>query len=322
MSLRTKDKVLLWVLLAALLLRVGFALMCEHALYPDEHSWNALSQALLAGKGFINHLRPPGYISFLAAVYKVFGAGNMTAVRLTQALLGTAQAAFIYFLTLKIFRKRLTACIAAAAVAFYPYLIFYSAHILSETLYSFLLVSSVFYIYSMGDDDESPVSSIAAGVLASLAVLTKATVLAVFPVLIVWFALNKIDIRKIVFFFAAAAIIITPWSMKNYLKYGAVVPVTPSGSYFFQAYNKETMRLEEETRRLKDVEWYTDEYNEIAEQPVIEADREYRRRAVVFMKQNPLVVLRLMLLRFVHFWRPAPITKNKMYILSAFISSA
>ncbi|PIV17962.1 MAG: hypothetical protein COS41_06065 [Elusimicrobia bacterium CG03_land_8_20_14_0_80_50_18] len=321
MFLRTKDKYLPCIVFAAFLLRAVFALMYKHDLYPDEYSWNALSAALLSGEGFLNNMRPPGYIAMAAAVYKIFGAGNFTALRLTQALLGALQVAFVYFLTLKIFKKTLSARIAAGLAALYPYLIFFSARILSETLYSFLMTSAAFYIYSMADENDSLAHSIAAGVLVSLAALTKATILAVSPFLIVWFALNRIAPKKILFFFSAALLCVSPWILRNYHKYGGFVSVTPSGSYFFQAYNSETMRLETETRQLKEVRWYTDEYQEIAELPVLEADREYRRRALSFIRNNPLSSVKLMAMRFSHFWRLYPITNNVFQKSVAFATS-
>ena len=81
------------------------------------------------------------------------------------------------------------------------------------------------------------------------------------------------------------------------------------------------MRLETETRQLKEVRWYTDEYQEIAELPVLEADREYRRRALSFIRNNPLSSVKLMAMRFSHFWRLYPITNNVFQKSVAFATS-
>ncbi|PKN00412.1 MAG: hypothetical protein CVU78_01300 [Elusimicrobia bacterium HGW-Elusimicrobia-2] len=321
MYLRTKDKSLAYIFLAALLLRICVGVFYTRTFYPDEQGWLNMASALASGQGFVSHLRAPGYIVFLAGIFKIFGVGNMAAVRLIQALIGSLQVVFIYFLTFKIFRRRLPAYIAAGLLAVYPYLVFYSSHALSETLYSFLLTISAFYIYRMADEGHGLRSSVAAGILAAFAALTKSTVLAVAPFIVLWFILNNVPAKKIFFFFLSGLAVMAPWTVRNYNKFGGLFPVTPSGSYLFQAYNKETMRLETETRQLKDVRWYTEEYLEIEKLPVLAADKEYHRKALAFIRSNPSTVLKLMRMRFSHFWRAYPATKSGFQKLSALVTS-
>ena len=319
---RIKDKFPVYAFFAALLLRALFVLLYPRTVYPDEHTWSFLASALAGGQGFLSHLRPPGYIAFLALIYKIFGGGNTIAVYIIQAILGSLAVLCLYFLTLEVFKSKRTARIATAFLIFYPYLIFYSAHILSETLYSFLITAAVMFLYCGAEKNSKRFFFfVFAGFFTGLAVLTKATFLSVFPFFLMWFFLNNVSAKKIVFFFLACFAVIAPWSARNYAKYRTFVTVTPSGSYLFQANNARTLEIEKNTRLLNEVEWYTDEYTEIEKLPVMDADKEYRRRAFEFMRKNPATTLKLMRMRFFHFWRFYPITKSALERTAAFVTS-
>ncbi len=309
------------ILLLALIVRTGFVLYYPHTPAPDEGVWRNAAIDLSSGKGFTNPLRHPGYISFLAAIYKVSGGTGDTAVRLAQAVLGAAQVWLLFILTGALFKRRSIALLSALFLALYPYSIFHAAYLLCEAFYSFLLTLLMTLLYLLQAEKRGPLCAAMAGAVLAMALLTKSTVLVVAPFILLWFIANKLSYRALSAFLLATCLCVLPWSAHNYRIFGKFVLVTLSGSYLFQANNPETMRIELETRQLKDVEWNTAEYNQIAKLSPAAADLEYTARAKDFMRRNPETVLRLMKMRFIHFWRLYPITHSTAQRLAALFSS-
>lgn len=92
-------------------------------------------------------IRLPGYPLFLAGIYKVFGAGNNTAVRVAHALLDTGTCILIALVAfewaIEEERKHRAALIAFALAAVCPFTSIYVATILTEVPTNFLAVAMV-----------------------------------------------------------------------------------------------------------------------------------------------------------------------------------
>lgn len=309
------------VFLIALLVRCAFALAAPHTLAPDSLSWLAPARDLAGGLGFTSTLRHPGYITFLASVFAVAGSDNLTAVRLVQSLLGSVQVLLLFFLALNIFKKEAVACLSALFLAFYPYAVFQTSEILSESFNSFLLVLFFFFLYSVLEQRRKVVFSALAGAVFSATILTKSTVIVIAPFLFAFFYFNRLRYRVFAVFLAAAAAVILPWTLHNYKTYGKFVLVNLSGSAIFQHNNPQTLEIERQTRELKEVKWETPECLEIGKLPPLEADKVYRQRAWQFMRANPGTVLTYMKMRFKHFWSLYPITHSRIQRLAALLTS-
>lgn len=92
-------------------------------------------------------IRLPGYPLFLAAIYAVFGHGNNTAVRLSQAVVDTATCGLIALVAFQWApdpeRKHLSAAVAFALAVVCPFTAIYAATILTEVPTGFLAVAMV-----------------------------------------------------------------------------------------------------------------------------------------------------------------------------------
>ena len=90
-------------------------------------------------------VRLPGYPLFIAAVYSVFGHDNNTAVRIVQAIFDTASCVIVALLALlwseEEKRKRKNALWAFGLAALCPFIVIYSATLLTETLTTFLMAA-------------------------------------------------------------------------------------------------------------------------------------------------------------------------------------
>lgn len=140
-------RALIALLAAALLIRLAWGLTQGPELdarLGDQFEYISLARNLLAGHGlqFVDErfsdevyaFRAPGYPLFLAAA-----GGSVRAARVGQALLDTSTVLAAFILARR-WLSPVTSLVAALIVAFNPFLVYFSALILSETLFTALLM--------------------------------------------------------------------------------------------------------------------------------------------------------------------------------------
>jgi 4-amino-4-deoxy-L-arabinose transferase-like glycosyltransferase len=148
---RHATRILLVALFAgALLIRVGTALWLEHRTrqqgkehdFPDSELYWMLGLRIADGQAYDDGkrqvLRSPGYPVFLAACIRLFGP-SLTAARHTQAAVGALSCVLLFVLVRKLIDTR-TAWLAACLAAMYPFAVFLSAVLLSEAVFTALLL--------------------------------------------------------------------------------------------------------------------------------------------------------------------------------------
>src|SRR5437773_1926650 len=91
--------------------------------------------------GVLTSHRPPLYPSFVALVYKLFGVGNVPAVRLLQAGLSLATVYLVYDLGRQLYGRRV-GLLAGGLYCFYPSLLVFNNLLLTEPLFNLLLCAS------------------------------------------------------------------------------------------------------------------------------------------------------------------------------------
>jgi hypothetical protein len=151
-SRRADRLLLLAILVVALALRLTWALVqpadeASLAKLPDQVEYLTIAHNLLAGNGLNFHddrfkqvlyaYRMPGYPAFLAACL-----GNPVVARVAQAVIDSSIVLAIWLLARMVFPGRSArrgAQLAAALVAANPFLIFFAALLLSETLFAAML---------------------------------------------------------------------------------------------------------------------------------------------------------------------------------------
>ncbi|HKC62009.1 MAG TPA: glycosyltransferase family 39 protein [Pyrinomonadaceae bacterium] len=125
-------------------------------------------------------IRMPGYPLFLAAIYSVFGHGNNTAVRIIQAFVDTATCVLVALIAWnwvtdeKRKRKALVAAFALAALC--PFVVIYTATIMTETLTTFFAVAMTLattYAFKARSRKLKIIWWIVAGLLAGACVLLR-----------------------------------------------------------------------------------------------------------------------------------------------------
>lgn len=193
-------------------------------------------------------IRLPGYPLLLAGVYKLFGHGNNTAVRVVQAGIDTLTCVLVALVAFEWAaddeRKHRAALIAFALAAVCPFTAIYVATVLTEVPTNFLAVATVltvtFAFKATDNTDQTDRRKIVlwwvvSGLIAGLAVLFRPDsglfAAAVGGTLVLWALLR----RRVKQFFVSGALfsmafclVLVPWTIRNYRVFHLFQPLAPT----------------------------------------------------------------------------------------------
>jgi len=193
-------------------------------------------------------IRLPGYPLFLAAVYKVFGHGNNTAVRAVQAGIDTLTCVLMALVafewTVDDERKHRAAMIAFALAAVCPFTAIYVATVLTEVLTNFLAMAmllAVTFAFKASDYADNTDRKkawlwwIVGGLIAGLTVLFRPDsglfAAAVGGTLVLSF-LKRRSLKQFlvssVLFSVAFYLVLAPWTIRNYRVFHLFQPLAPA----------------------------------------------------------------------------------------------
>jgi hypothetical protein len=190
-------------------------------------------------------IRLPGYPLVLAAVYKVFGHGNNTAVRVVQAVIDTLTCVLVALVAFEWVedeeRKHRAAVIAFALAAVCPFTAIYVATVLTEVPTNFLAVAMVLaatYAFKATDSADRRRAIVwwgVSGLIAGLAVLFRPDsglfAAAVGGTLVLSSVLKR-DFKG--FFLSAGVLsvafclVLVPWTIRNYRVFHLFQPLAPA----------------------------------------------------------------------------------------------
>lgn len=311
----------------SLLLRLAYVLKTgAGGLSPDAYDWMASALRLAAGEGVGGTWRPPGYIFFLAAVFSVTGK-SVLAVKAAQALLGAATVCLVYFTAKALFSRR-TASIAAVMLSFYPYLVAYSADLLSETFLTFTLALAV-YALVRAAGAPSWKNLVFTGAAVGLCALTKSTVLPFFLLAYAWLWWQTGKLRAPLLAGLFTLLTIAPWTLRNYFHYDQayVMPVNSPWASLYGSSCDEALLNETVGDRLKGPgvrpvdQFLPADWQYANNLPLPERDKYCREKALGWIKNNPDKFTWLLYRRALHFWRLYPMIAYKAEKAAAIATS-
>jgi len=311
-------RVLIGVLIAGLAIRVA-VLSATSNLGPkiaDEVQYIQLATSLVHGDGFAwgpgrpTSLRPPLYPAMVAAVWTVTGAGNLPAIRVLQIVLSLATAALVYELGRRVFNPSVGG-LAAAITWLYPSLIFLNFTILTETLFTCLLVAFTLLAVMLVQQPRGWIA-IACGIALGLGALTRSVLWPV-PLLLCPLLLfllrgplgHRVLLSALVF--AGYVMPVAPWAVRNTRLQGVVTIVDTMGGMNLRMGNYEYTpedRMWDAVSLEGDQNWIHGFTGEFPGQVVTEGhkDKWGQRKAIEYMRAHPGTTIRRSLIKFGDFW--------------------
>jgi 4-amino-4-deoxy-L-arabinose transferase-like glycosyltransferase len=223
----------------------------------DAATYDRWARALAFGgdTGPTTLMQSPVYPWFLSLIYRAFGP-ELAAVRLVQALLGTASCGLVMLATRRFFRSEAAALLAGLIAALYAPLVFYEGILLPATIVVFL--NALFVAVMFAEGRPGAARLLAAGAVLGIAAAANPPTLLLFPfaLLHLYFAgapagaapagappaprAAGLFLRGSLVLAIGAAAAISPLAVSNALRTGEFIPFTTgAGINFYHGNNPE-----------------------------------------------------------------------------------
>jgi hypothetical protein len=211
-----------------LIVRTFFVSLHQRPLISDEREYHYLGRTLATQHvysydGTPTAYRPVGYPAFIAAVYSIIE--SPAAVKYVQVILDCLIILLLYYMVPEWpQRNRL---IAAGVWALYPPAILYTNFLMSETLFTFLLVVALFLLTRL--NHRSKAALLFAGIILGYLLLLKPHFLLF--LLIVGLAYKKLEMekRQVGLLTIGILVVTLPWLVRNAVQLGTFSLATNGG---------------------------------------------------------------------------------------------
>ena len=309
------------IVVVAVLIRIPVAVLMGDQIevlpgIQDQVSYDALAGSLLEGRGyrftenwypFTPADTPTAHWSFiyplyLAGVYAVVGYHPLAA-RLLQGIVASALLCLLIYQIGRRVSNEETGLVSAGLAALYGYFIYYNAALMTETFFMVLVLLTLYLALRI---KEKPTLSrwVGLGFSLGFAGLLRQTVLLFVPFLLFWLFL-ELRARGIRWLHITAPVVIillliTPWTLRNYLVYDEFLLLNSNAGYALYASNNPNLgtNWNNETVVVPVPE-------ELKGQNEARLDRALTKQAIEFILADPQRYLRLTLdksLEFFWFW--------------------
>jgi 4-amino-4-deoxy-L-arabinose transferase-like glycosyltransferase len=305
----------------------------------DPLTYDQIARNVVAGRGFTgaSFYYPPGTevpTAFWDALYPLFLAGlyagvghSIPAVRVAQAILGAVAVGGIFVLGRQLVRPAV-GIVAAAVSAVYPFFVYYSGQLLTETLFMALVVLLFvvgFHSSSLGAGFGKGAAGAGRGWwfallggIAGLAALCRAEVFYVGPVFALWCAwrTSKFPWRRLrlgAIAIAAMVAVMLPWGLRNQATQGQLILTTTKLGYNLYKYYHPTMTADQTVRVVP--------FPDFGDRTEPQREALLREQGLRFMSQDPPRTLWFMANKLVLLFKLTPSNEvNRQYALVSLAS--
>ncbi|GAB4192603.1 MAG: tetratricopeptide repeat protein [Roseiflexaceae bacterium] len=307
---------LLLILLLALALRLALWSQPLHQPANDEIEYVTVARDLLAGRGWqlyerFEWLRGPGYPLFLAGSLWLAG-GDLHRAALPGLLLSVANVYLCYRLGRRLADRRAALLAALLAAVLWTNATFASLY-MAETLWVFLFSGGLLALLGVADAPPHRLwARVAlAGLLLGLATLTRSITMLFLPLAALWLLAQPLAtggqpgvsrlaalLRRwplAAIFLLCAALTIAPWTLRNYLAYGRLIPVETGLAYNVWVFNEPREDIDTISNAL------------IAIPNPAERSDYAIQQGLARLREDPAILLRKLWPNWVYLWRVKPI---------------
>jgi Dolichyl-phosphate-mannose-protein mannosyltransferase len=212
--------------------------------FPDEAVYADAARRLLVGAGFGDYRRVPGYPALLAA----FWAGlpdSVVWLRSAQAMLTAGGAGLLFVLADRLVGRNV-ALAAGFMYALDPLLVVAGGLLYPEAVAALVMLGVVLFAWEAARRDAFGYSALA-GALLGVLTLLRPVAIALVPVLAPWVAICSAGrpARRLLhacMVAAACLLVLAPWTYRNYVIYGRLIPISLAGTHTAPSGRQEAAR--------------------------------------------------------------------------------
>jgi 4-amino-4-deoxy-L-arabinose transferase-like glycosyltransferase len=299
--------ILLAIIAVGVILRLSLILLLPTTPISDFSVFDEIAARVASGAGYTDSgglpttYRPPGYPLFLATIYTLFGR-SWFAARLANVVLAVICIILTCLLAKGLFSQRV-GLLSALIVALYPSHILYGNLLASENLFiPLLLATCLAFFYGMNRENKRLAFLVVAGMLLGLAVLTRPAAI-LLPVVFGTVLLARRAVPKeigvsIGLVIVSMIVVVIPWTARNYISTGELVPVASEGGITFLAgHNSHSIQGTYALTGPEVEELYAEDLSEA------QFDAYAYKLAFQFIRENPRTELVLLVRKFIFFFR-------------------
>lgn len=234
---RTNRDVMLIVLVGLVLRMSVVSVLHLDGYTSDEKEYIYLASKLAGGGEFVDSnnewsTKAPLWPFVLSVVFRTFGHGLLIA-HLLNCLLGALIIYLGFKLSWELTGDRFTGLLTAALLALYPGLVIYSDVLQTETLYIVFVLLAFLYLARLQHTPDV-YNAVLLGVFAVAATLTRAVYFGFFILMLLvagWMYRDRFRNYGLKLLISASvwALLLTPWTVRNYHVHQAFVPVSSWG---------------------------------------------------------------------------------------------
>lgn len=261
----------------------------------------------------------PIYPLLLALVYGIFGFKSYGMVVMLHAVLGAASAVFAYKTGELLFGKRY-AWIPYGLTLGYPLFAFWGMYVLTETTYVFTITLFLYLLALYAKEAKQPKlkTLLILGAAIGISNLVRPILLLFFPVLGLWIwwmqrGRLKTALRDFSIILMMTILVMSPWWIRNGIKYQQFIPVSNYGSYEFYLGNN-PLTVTDNYFFFAQPSYDPDVKARIEKLPILEQEKEYKKLGVSYIVQHPVQFVQRTLAKEKNlFWQPVTPVYGESY---------
>ncbi len=278
----------------------------EQSLFGDAAQYILIAKNIASGNGFnmlpnstILASRAPLLPFILAGIFRLFGTSYWPA-RIFQVCISSLVPVITYLIGKEIANERVGR-ISAYISILYPFYVFYSAYVLTETLFVFLFCLSLLYLIRFVKTGFYR-DSLLAGMFLGLSALTRPIALGfgLFFVMCYFFVPGR-RLKGSAIILAVMFLVILPWTIRNYIVFEKFVPVTTEAGRVFYSGNNPMNKTGGCIRGVDFIE--PEETGSMGE---VEASQYMFKKGLEFIGHNPVTFLKMSIKKVGRLWRIFP----------------
>ena len=327
----------LWVTGLLFFIALGIELLylksysVRYLISPDGLLYSNIAENFLHGNGLVNTvgagdiLRPreyvvgPIYPLLLAFVYGMFGLKSYGIVIILNAVLGAASAVLAYKTGELLFGKGY-AWIPYGLTLGYPLFAFWGMYVLTEATYVLTITLFLYLLALYAKDVKRPkvTTLLILGVVIGISNLVRPFLLLFFPVLGFWILWIKqwhlkMAIRDFCLILMMTILVMSPWWLRNEVKYHQFIAVSNYGSYEFYLGNN-PLTITDSYFEFNQTSYDPVVKARIEKLPILDQEKEYKQLAVSYIVQHPVLFLQRTLEKETNlFWQPVTPAEGQAY---------